>query len=965
MRTSEEIFHRIRWDPRLDPSRFVMGVALRGGGITRVPLAGFVAGGDIPWHRVRFIEADGETVWDRESAVDRLDSTVAGRVVVPRLLREPAFTPRRPHAWSPTSGWRPAGETRPSSATALRVLTWNTLWDRYDGDRIDTRRRHPLLLAALAAADADVIALQEVEAGLITALLDAPWVRADYQLGADPTSRDIAAHGLLLLSRLPVLEAGIRPLGPHKGVAAITVTCSGGPVVVATTHLTSDHSTDGPRHRRRELAEIADVLSTVDSEVIVVGDFNDGTRVPAEALALRDAWTHAQGERDDSPTFDPTTNPLAAVSSLTGRAGRLDRVLVRGARLRVVDARLHGDAPATDDGLFISDHYGVSADLDASRNSVNAMGADAMDADTVDVDATPRTAVAWLPPDELWPAIDEIRAAHDPQVDRWPPHVNLIFGFVPECDFDRAVPLLAAAAAAVSPFTAKFGDVGHFTHRDTTTLWLDPAAAEATAWRRLRAALTRPFPRCLGRAEGFTPHLTVARVTGARGSGPRDLRSSIAARLSAAGLSSTEAPVSEVAVLSRRGDGPMRPRAVIHLGTGAVRWLPALAHSTEAPAAARLAAKVRHDVRDALSGLAGTVVHTVGSRRMDCALPEADLDLVVVLPDDQTVAWARERIVAGLPEATRIRAVKGARVPGLRLDVADLRVDIMLVDAAPLSPALAVDQRMSLAGTAAMTLSAVSDADAILAASAPHQETFRRLARLVKRWARARGLDSAPFGGVPGVGWAVLAARTVRDRVGTCERVDDGVLVRHFFGDWAAWDWRTPVTLTGEIDAMPTDSAPMRVLTPTAPVRSCTAQVSVEGLDVITDELYRAWEIAEARPDDPWPQLVAPPESHRLHRAWAVVTVRADDPVNLANSVGAVRGRILALLADLGRGGATGLRAWPRPIESGPRLARFAIGLGRTPPDRVGLADLTGPWLADLGGVELSWHACGEVPTLR
>ena len=65
MRTSEEIYHRVRWDPRFDPARFVLGINQRGAAPKRVPLPTFVPGGDIPWHRVLFIEADGELVWDR------------------------------------------------------------------------------------------------------------------------------------------------------------------------------------------------------------------------------------------------------------------------------------------------------------------------------------------------------------------------------------------------------------------------------------------------------------------------------------------------------------------------------------------------------------------------------------------------------------------------------------------------------------------------------------------------------------------------------------------------------------------------------------------------------------------------------------------------------------------------------------------------------------------------------------
>lgn len=135
MRTSEEIYHRVRWDPRFDPARFVLGVAQRSAAPKRVPLERFTPGGDIPWHRVLFFEADGETVWDRSSGTDRIDATDAGRTRTPRRLPSPYFTSRTPHAYSPSTGtWEPAPAGPASPVASLTVLTWNTLWDRYDSD---------------------------------------------------------------------------------------------------------------------------------------------------------------------------------------------------------------------------------------------------------------------------------------------------------------------------------------------------------------------------------------------------------------------------------------------------------------------------------------------------------------------------------------------------------------------------------------------------------------------------------------------------------------------------------------------------------------------------------------------------------------------------------------------------------------------------------------------------------------
>ncbi|WP_371494238.1 RNA repair domain-containing protein [Kitasatospora sp. NBC_00374] len=935
MRTSEEVYHRIRWDQRFDPARFVLGVNVRGAAPKRVPLPAFVPGGDIPWHRVLFIEADGEPVWDRATGLDRLDSTSAGRAREPRRLRAPFFTARTPHAWDAAAGWHPVtGPVRGRAApAALRVLTWNTLWDRYDSDRIDTARRRPLLLSALERADADVIALQEVEAGLVALLLAAPWVRARYVLDTDPAGPDVDESGLLLLSRLPVGEAGRHALGPHKAVAAVTVESAAGPVVVATTHLSSDHSENGADRREAELTRLAEGLAGLDGEVVLVGDFNDGGDRPAAALRLRDGWSQVHGRGDRTPTFDPHVNPLAAVSSLSGRASRLDRVLLRGPGLRATAATLLGDSPT--DGLFPSDHYGVQADLTAGDVEPGAV---------LDAAPTARTALAWIPPAELWPAIQQVRQHHDPQLDRWPPHVNLLFGFVPEADFAQAAELVSTVAAQHPPFSAVLDGVRAFAHRHESTLWLDPAAADAAPWAALHEALEQRFPRCRGRAEGFTPHLTLGRTHD-----PRRLLGELGAR-----LGGTSAQVGEVALLSRRGTEPMRVRATVALGTGEVRWVP------EPAAVPPPAARTRPEdvLRTLTQVLSEGVVHPVGSRRLGCDLAGADLDLVAALPGDVDPARLRARVAEAVPGAA-VRQVKGARVPGLRLLVDGLAVDLAVVATGSLGPAEAVARRTELGEAAATALSAVSDAAAVLAATAGHPAAFGRLAREVKAWARARGLDSAPFGGLPGLAWTVMAALTAR----RAEEGEPGALLRQFFGTWAAWDWREPVRLTTGSDGPAGTGAAVTVLTPTEPVRSCTEQVGAGGGDLLVQELYRAWEITAAG-EGPWPELLAPPPLHRRHAAWAVLTVRGRPGEEFDAVLGRFRGRLRALLTALEQAGTADAHAWPRPFESAPGSARYAIGLGRNPPDAARLAAVADGWLAGVPGVGIAWAQGGEVPTL-
>ncbi len=920
MRTSEQVFHQVRWDPRFDPTRFFLGINVRGAAPTRIPLIRFSPGGDIPWHRVLFVEADGELVWDRASGIDRIDSSTAGRVRATRTLPSPFFTPCTPHAWDPAAGWVPATPRDAVPPDGLRILTWNTLWDRYDSDRIDTAARRPLLIAALERADADVIALQEVERDLLDRILASDWVRAGYTIDTDPSGRDVDDSGDLLLSRIPVREAGRSILGRYKAVTAITLGIGTGPLVIMTAHLTSDHAENGSGRRETELTRVAEGLSGVDGQLVFVGDFNDSGDRAARVLGLRDAWTDVHGADDRTPTFDPVRNPLAAVGSLTGRAARLDRVLLRPGGPRAIGADLVGTEPVN--GLFPSDHYGVAVDL-----SVTVPPADA-----VDLPPTARTAVAWIPPDELWPAIQAVRLAHDPSVDRWPPHVNLLFGFVPESAFTDAVPRLADAVTGIAPFTARLDGVRVFRHRDDSTVWLDPTAAGPQPWTALRHALELRFPRCLGRPDGYRPHLTLGRAPH-----PDRLVTACADR-----LAPVSARVGDLVVLSRRGTEPMRARAVVTLGTGEVRWLPddaadvMLVDNDNDNDGGDVADRVR-------VALPGSVVHVVGSRRLGCALPGADIDLVAAVPGSVDLFAVQARIVASLADADAARPVTGARVPGLRWRMSGRDVDLVLVGTGDISPAEAVARRADLDAATAVAVSAVSDAEEILRVV----PNVAELARTIKEWARVRGLDSAPFGSLPGIAWTVLAAKTVRE-VGD---VPAAGLLHHFFGTWAGWDWRVPVTLTG--DALAPVSAAMTILTPSYPIRSCTEQVSPGIRDLLTRELYRAWE-----GQDPEPM-------HRRHVAWAVVSVRSVAREPFEATIGRFRGRVRALLTALHDAGAADAHAWPRPFEKTPTLQRYAIGLGRTPPDADRLADVASGWVNGMPGARVDRSDGGEIPTLR
>jgi 2'-5' RNA ligase len=131
---------------------------------------------------------------------------------------------------------------------------------------------------------------------------------------------------------------------------------------------------------------------------------------------------------------------------------------------------------------------------------------------------THRSALAAVPPEEVWGPIQAIRRRHDRQVGRWMPHINLLYPFRPRSDFAASAERLAEACSHVEPFTITLADFRLFRHGSgRCTLWLAPEPAEGL--QRLQAALQAAFPDCddLSRfSAGFTPHLSVGQCPSSR-----------------------------------------------------------------------------------------------------------------------------------------------------------------------------------------------------------------------------------------------------------------------------------------------------------------------------------------------------------------------------------------------------------------------------------------------------------------
>lgn len=84
------------------------------------------------------------------------------------------------------------------------------------------------------------------------------------------------------------------------------------------------------------------------------------------------------------------------------------------------------------------------------------------------------SALAIVPPLGLCAQIEEVRKEHDKAFERWPPHINILFPFIPEAHMELAVPLVEKALCSVAPFTVTFNELDYFKHPKSVLLYAKP-----------------------------------------------------------------------------------------------------------------------------------------------------------------------------------------------------------------------------------------------------------------------------------------------------------------------------------------------------------------------------------------------------------------------------------------------------------------------------------------------------------
>ena len=243
----------------------------------------------------------------------------------------------------------------------MRVLTLNVQNDAGDP------RRTGLINRVLRSCAPDLVTLQEVcyprdHLGELIAGTDLAFTTQQ----AEVLGPNEFGHGTVIATRWPhrVVEVVEHRGDPHWWTLAAAVEIPGRGdqlFVVPTTPWRLEHE----EAREKQAHDITDLDARHRTELptIVAGDFNAAPYSPTIRYLTQyfdDAWAVAA----DGPGYTWTVdNPVAAleIDRLLGdptHRRRIDYILTRA---RVLSVHLVGDSPV--DGVWLSDHYGVLAEL--------------------------------------------------------------------------------------------------------------------------------------------------------------------------------------------------------------------------------------------------------------------------------------------------------------------------------------------------------------------------------------------------------------------------------------------------------------------------------------------------------------------------------------------------------------------------------------------------------------------------
>ncbi|GAB4206100.1 MAG: hypothetical protein Fur006_62910 [Coleofasciculaceae cyanobacterium] len=619
-----------------------------------------------------------------------------------------------------------------------------------------------------------------------------------------------------------------------------------------------------------------------------------------------------------------------------------------------------------------------------------------------------------MPSAQVLPDIQAIRRRYDlrfaaalryRRFDRWMPHINLLYGFVPEEYFEEAAVAIAPALAQLQPFEITLTSFETFTHRSSCTAWLRPVAQPLDALHQLQAVLQQLFPQCDEQskksAAGFTPHLSVGQFSIAR-----------EAREQFPSWQPMSFLVESVALISRRGDEPFEVRYRVHLGQGSKvdkgekgdKGDKGDSSETKkdigkngmlSPSPSSNLMQLLNDLEPELSqeqrqhretilalveqacaeclGFQAPL-HLVGSVRLGVQSPQSDLDVLCLIPaymSGEAFLESVRQCVEGLCDSAQV--VSSARIPLLRMRFEGVSVDLLYArrpsELGTLDP-LTEAARPFFEPVSWKALVGCLEADALtdIVCQYVPLESFRELLRAVRAWTKARQIHGNAWGFLGNFSWALLAAWSCTRYPQSGADTELEALLAHFFQVLNQHDGSQPVALTQagrQYQRLHYDWLP--VITSIEPCQNSARNVTRSTAQILRGELERGAAISEQvlAGNIGWDALFELADEKAQSDWFLVLTASRENKDSLEACCGWLEGNAIGLVIALEQRLDVCVRPWPG-IRRGQNAICVVLGLKLSQDcDCVAIEQVGRDFLlqfnADSDGSMLECVACARV----
>lgn len=202
----------------------------------------------------------------------------------------------------------------------------------------------------------------------------------------------------------------------------------------------------------------------------------------------------------------------------------------------------------------------------------------------------------------------------------------------------------------------------------------------------------------------------------------------------------------------------------------------------------------------------GIQLKIFGSTRLGVHTPDADIDVLCIAPsfisrNDFFTSFCE--LLTSRTDVSMVSSIPEAYTPVLKFNIDGQPIDMIFVSIAMHSLPSDINvldanylRTLDEQGVRSLNGSRVAECICRLV---PNFQTFCMTLRVIKHWARQRGLYSNVLGFLGGVNFAILVAFVCQRYINACP----ATLVRKFFLVYTQWRWPNPILLTVIEDRSP------------------------------------------------------------------------------------------------------------------------------------------------------------------